>query len=142
MQLQVMGVKYETFDVYDYRGDKLGAKLESYLSNGNICAIVYSNPNNPSWICLREEELQVIGTLATKYDAIVMEDLAYFAMDFRKDLSTPFQPPYQATVARPVSVSVSPASQMPCSIVISRIWLIGTRVCPSVRSSPPVCSMP
>ena len=84
MQLQVMGVKYETFDVYDYRGDKLGAKLE----------------NNPSWICLREEELQVIGTLATKYDVIVMEDLAYFAMDFRKDLSTPFQPPYQATVAR------------------------------------------
>ena len=100
MQLQVMGVKYETFDVYDYRGDKLGAKLESYLSKGNICAIVYSNPNNPSWICLREEELQVIGALATKSDAIVMEDLAYFAMDFRKDLSTPFQPPYQATVAR------------------------------------------
>ena len=58
------------------------------------------NPNNPSWICLREEELQVIGSLATKYDVIVMEDLAYFAMDFRKDLSTPFKAPYQATVAR------------------------------------------
>ena len=100
MQLQVQGVKYETFDVYDYRGDKLGAKLESYLEKGNICAIVYSNPNNPSWICLNEDELKTIGTLATKYDAIVMEDLAYFAMDFRKDLSTPFQPPYQATVAR------------------------------------------
>ena len=27
MQLQVQGVKYETFDVYDFRGDKLGAKL-------------------------------------------------------------------------------------------------------------------
>ena len=100
MQLQVMGVKYQTFDVYDYRGEKLGPKLESYLSKGNICAIVYSNPNNPSWICLREEELSVIGELATKYDAVVMEDLAYFAMDFRKNLSTPFQPPYQATVAR------------------------------------------
>lgn len=100
MQLQVQGVKYETFDVYDYRGEKLGAKLESYLGKGNICAIVYSNPNNPSWICLNEDELKTIGTLATKYDAIVMEDLAYFAMDFRKDLSTPFQPPYQATVAR------------------------------------------
>lgn len=100
MQLQVQGVSYETFDVYDFRGEKLGPKLESYLSKGNICAIVYSNPNNPSWICLREEELQIIGELATQYDAIVMEDLAYFAMDFRKDLSTPFQPPYQATVAR------------------------------------------
>ena len=100
MQLQVMGVKYETFDVYDYRGDKLRKKLEGYLKQRNICAIVYSNPNNPSWICLREEELQTIGELATQYDVIVMEDLAYFAMDFRKDLSKPFQPPYQATVAR------------------------------------------
>ncbi|MBQ2132142.1 MAG: aminotransferase class I/II-fold pyridoxal phosphate-dependent enzyme, partial [Prevotella sp.] len=40
MQLQVMGVKYETFDVYDYRGDLLREKLESYLKMGRICAIV------------------------------------------------------------------------------------------------------
>lgn len=100
MQLQVLGVKYKTFDVYDYRGDKLRGKLESYLSEGNICAIVYSNPNNPSWVCLTENELQAIGELATKYDTIIMEDLAYFAMDFRQDLSAPFEPPYQPTVAR------------------------------------------
>ena len=100
MQLQVMGVKYETFDVYDYRGEKLGPKLEEYLSKGNICAIVYSNPNNPSWICLNEDELKAIGSLATRYDVIVMEDLAYFAMDFRKDLSKPFEPPYQPSVGR------------------------------------------
>ena len=100
MQLQVQGVKYETFDVYDFRGEKLGPKLESYLSKGNICAIVYSNPNNPAWICLNEDELKSIGALATKYDTIVMEDLAYFAMDFRKDLSVPFQPPYQPSVGR------------------------------------------
>ena len=100
MQLQVMGVKYETFDVDSYRGERLGEKLESYLKQGNICAIVYSNPNNPSWICLNEEELKTIGQLATQYDAIVMEDLAYFAMDFRRDLSKPFLPPYQPTVGR------------------------------------------
>ena len=100
MQLQVLGVKYETFDVYDYRGPRLGQKLEEYLSRGNVCAIVYSNPNNPSWICFNEEELKTIGGLAEKYDTIVMEDLSYFAMDFRKQLSTPFEPPFQATVAR------------------------------------------
>ncbi len=100
MQLQVMGVKYETFDVYDFRGEKLGPKLESYLKNGNICAIVYSNPNNPAWICLNEDELKTIGTLATKYDTIVMEDLAYFAMDFRQNLSVPFEAPYQPSVGR------------------------------------------
>jgi aspartate/methionine/tyrosine aminotransferase len=98
-QLVVMGNKYETFDVYHYRGSKLRDKLESYLKKGNISAIIYSNPNNPSWICLKEQELQIIGELATKYDVIVLEDLAYFAMDFRRDLSKPYQPPYQPTVA-------------------------------------------
>ena len=100
MQLQVQGVRYETFDVYDYRGAKLRGKLEQYLATGRICAIVYSNPNNPSWVCLTEDELRTIGELATQYDAVVMEDLAYFAMDFRQDLSRPFEPPYQPSVAR------------------------------------------
>lgn len=99
-QLVVMGQKYETFDVYDYRGEKLKDKLESYLKKGNISAIIYSNPNNPSWICLKDEELRIIGELATKYDAIVLEDLAYFGMDFRQDFGKPFQPPYLPTVAR------------------------------------------
>ncbi len=99
-QCVVMGTKYATFDVYDYRGDKLGKKLEEYLVKGNIAAIIYSNPNNPSWVCLNEDELKTIGTLAAKYDAIVLEDLAYFAMDFRKNLSEPFKEPYQPTVAR------------------------------------------
>ena len=98
MQLQVQGTKYETFDVYNFRGEKFGPKLESYLTNGNICAIVYSNPNNPSWICMTDDELRTIGSLATKYDCIIMEDLAYFAMDFRRDIR-PFQKPYQPSVA-------------------------------------------
>ncbi len=100
MQLQVQGVRYETFDVYDFRGARLRGKLEEYLRTGRICAIVYSNPNNPSWVCLTEDELRTIGELATQYDAVVMEDLAYFAMDFRQDLSRPFEPPYQPSVAR------------------------------------------
>lgn len=99
-QIGVLGLKYESFDAYDFRGEKLKGKLESYLKKGNIAAIIYSNPNNPSWICLNDEELKIIGELANRYDVIVLEDLAYFAMDFRKDLSKPFQPPFQATVAR------------------------------------------
>ena len=99
-QLLVMGQKYETFDIFDYRGAKLRDKLESYLSKGNINSIIYSNPNNPSWICFGDEELKMIGDLANKYDVIIIEDLAYFGMDFRKDLSRPGIPPFQATVAR------------------------------------------
>lgn len=98
-QMLVMGQKFATFDVFNYRGEKLRAKLESFLSQGNINAIVYSNPNNPAWICLQEEELKIIGELANQYDVVVVEDLAYFAMDFRRDLSQPGLPPYQPTVA-------------------------------------------
>jgi aspartate/methionine/tyrosine aminotransferase len=99
-QLKVLGQKWETFDVYDYRGDKLRAKLESFLSKGKIAALLYSNPNNPSWICFTEKELQIIAELADKYNVVVLEDLAYVAMDFRKDLYHPGKPPYQATAAR------------------------------------------
>lgn len=99
-QMFVMGHKFATFDVFDFRGEKLRAKLESFLAQGTINSMVYSNPNNPSWICFTEEELQIIGELATKYDVIVMEDLAYFGMDFRKDLYTPGKAPYQPTVAK------------------------------------------
>lgn len=100
MQANVMGVKHLSFDVADYRDEKLGPKLESYLSKGNICCIVYSNPNNPSWMCLTESEIKTIGELATKYDTIILEDLAYMTMDFRRNgLGIPFQPPYQVTVS-------------------------------------------
>ncbi|HZL10061.1 MAG TPA: pyridoxal phosphate-dependent aminotransferase [Prolixibacteraceae bacterium] len=99
-QMKVMGHQFQSFDVFNFRGEKLRAKLESYLSKGNINSMVYSNPNNPSWICFTEEELQIIGELANKYDVIVMEDLAYFGMDFRKDLFTPGKPPYQPSVAK------------------------------------------
>ncbi|MDR0866666.1 MAG: pyridoxal phosphate-dependent aminotransferase [Candidatus Symbiothrix sp.] len=99
-QTVVLGYKYESFDVYEFRGDKLKDKLESYLSKGNISCIIYSNPNNPGWFCLKEKELQIIGELATQYDVIVLEDLAYFAMDFRKELGTPFQPPFQVSVGK------------------------------------------
>jgi aspartate/methionine/tyrosine aminotransferase len=98
-QLMVMGAQFESFDVYNYRGEKLRAKLESFLSKGNIHSMIYSNPNNPTWVCFTEEELKIIAELADRYDVIVMEDLAYFGMDFRKDLSKPGQPPYQPSVA-------------------------------------------
>jgi len=99
-QLKVLGLKLESFDVYNYRGDKLLEKLESILSKGNISCMLYSNPNNPSWICFTEKELKIIGDMCNKYDVIAIEDLAYFAMDFRRDMSKPGVPPYQPTVAK------------------------------------------
>jgi aspartate/methionine/tyrosine aminotransferase len=99
-QLRVLGISWKEFDIYPYRGAGLRAKLEEELSAGDVAAIVYSNPNNPAWICLEDSELQVIGELATKYDAVVMEDQAYFCMDYRRDLGHPYRAPFVPTVAR------------------------------------------
>lgn len=100
-QLRVLGIRWKEFDIYPYRGaEKLGKRLEEELSSGDVAAIIYSNPNNPAWICLDESELQVIGSLASRYDAVVMEDLAYFCMDFRRPLGKPFEAPFLPTVAR------------------------------------------
>ena len=99
-QVKMLGHDCCSFDIYNYRGKKLRAKLESYLKTKKISSLLFSNPNNPSWICLTEDELAIIGELSKKYDVIVIEDLAYFGMDFRKDYSKPGKPPFQPTVAR------------------------------------------
>ena len=100
-QLRILGIEWKMFDIYPYRGAaKLGPKLEEELKDGDVAAIIYSNPNNPCWTCLEEDELEAIGKLATKYDVVVLEDLAYFCMDYRRDLSHPFEAPYLPTVAR------------------------------------------
>lgn len=98
-QLKILGIPYKSFDILNYRGEKLREKLASFLAVGEICSICYSSPNNPSWINLTEEELQIIGELATKYDTIVIEDLAYFGMDFRQHFGQPGKSPYQPSVA-------------------------------------------
>jgi len=99
-QCLVLGHEYGSFDLYDFRGEKLEAKMTEEIEKGHYSSILYSNPNNPSWICLNEEELKIIGGISEKYDITVIEDLAYFGMDFRKDLSRPGIPPFQPTVAK------------------------------------------
>lgn len=98
-QCHVLGHDFYSFDIYNFRGNKLKDKLESYFKTGKISSLLYSNPNNPSWICLNQQELSIIGDLASRYNVIVIEDLAYFGMDFRNDISKPGFPPYQPTVA-------------------------------------------
>lgn len=99
-QVRILGQDFRSFDVYNYRGEKLGPKLESMLQCGKVSTILYSNPNNPAWICFTDDELRTIGTLAKKYDVIVIEDLAYFGMDFRENYSVPGVAPFQPTVAK------------------------------------------
>lgn len=99
-QLRVLGIGHRHFDISGHRGAApLRARLGEELRAGDIAAIVYSNPDNPAWTCLEEEELSVIGELATLHDAVVVEDLAYFCMDFRTDFGRPSTPPFFPTVS-------------------------------------------
>ncbi|MDE5924495.1 MAG: pyridoxal phosphate-dependent aminotransferase, partial [Muribaculaceae bacterium] len=99
-QAKLLGMRTQSFDIYEYRGAALEAKLEEELKSGRVTAMIYSNPNNPAWTNLTDQELEIIGRMATKHDVIVLEDLAYMGMDFRKDFGKPSQPPYIPTVAK------------------------------------------
>lgn len=99
-QAHLVGLNLDGFDIYEHRGKKLEAKLEEYFKTGKITAMIYSNPNNPAWTNLTDEELEIIGRLATKYDVLILEDLAYMGMDFRQDFSHPYEAPYISTVAK------------------------------------------
>jgi aspartate/methionine/tyrosine aminotransferase len=99
-QATVLNLPIFSFDIYNYRGKKLYDKLEDICAKNGISLIVYSNPNNPTWACLTKEELEAIGRVSNTHDIIVVEDLAYFGMDFRKDYSKPGVPPYQPTIAK------------------------------------------
>ena len=99
-QAKVLGMNVVGFDIYDYRGEKLRDKLEEMLAPGNVTAMIYSNPNNPTWTNFTQEELKIIGEAATRHDVIVLEDLAYLGMDFRYDYSKPYQTPFIPSVGK------------------------------------------
>ena len=101
LQCKVIGVNVDSIDVGDFRGEALEDELERHFATGKIAAMLFSNPNNPSWMCLTDRELEIIGRLATKHNVMVIEDLAYFNMDFRDpNRGTPYEPPYQPSVGR------------------------------------------
>ena len=100
LQTQFLGLQNMSIDLWDYRGKSLGDKLEELFSTGKIGGLLWSSPNNPTWTCLTEIELEMIGKLLTKHDVIGIEDSAYLGMDFRYDYSKPGQSPFQPTIAK------------------------------------------
>lgn len=99
-QIKTLGQDCRSFDVYNFRGEKLREKLNEMTADGKVSSILYSNPNNPSWICFTDEELRIIAEIANQKNIVIIEDLAYFAMDFRHDYGKPGVAPYQPTVAK------------------------------------------
>jgi len=100
LQARFLGAPVASIDFHDHRGEKLLDAVEERAARGDLCAILWSSPNNPSWIVLKEPELKGLAEICDRHDLIAIEDLAYFGMDTREDYFTPGKPPYQPTVMR------------------------------------------
>ncbi len=100
MQARFLGLEVESIDFYDHRGEKLIRAVEDRARRGDVCAILWSSPNNPSWVVIKEEELKGLGKICDEHGVLALEDLAYFGMDLRQDYLKPGEPPYQPTVMR------------------------------------------
>lgn len=99
-QVKLLGLRQKSLDIYDCRGAGLEKRLEEMLAPGDVSAIIYSNPNNPAWTNLTDEEFRILARMAEKYDVIIMEDLAYMGMDFRQRYGVPYCEPFIPTIAR------------------------------------------
>jgi aspartate/methionine/tyrosine aminotransferase len=100
LQIRLLGLKRAALDLYDHRGASLVEAIDHRVAQGDVCAILWSSPNNPAWVALNEDELAGIGRICDRYSVLAIEDLAYFGMDVRQDYTRPGEPPYQPTVLR------------------------------------------
>ncbi|MCX6552253.1 MAG: pyridoxal phosphate-dependent aminotransferase [Acidobacteria bacterium] len=100
LQMRLFGARHESLDLYYYRGDALVRAIEARVRRGDVTAILWSSPNNPTWVVLNEAELAGIGRVCDRYDVFAIEDLAYFGMDTRRNYLVPGEPPFHPTVMR------------------------------------------
>ena len=99
-QAKFLGLNSTGIELYDNRGEELIKAINKKVENGNIGGILWSSPNNPSWSCLTESELEGIANICDNNNILAIEDLAYLGMDFRKDYSQPHQKPYIPTIGK------------------------------------------
>ncbi len=113
-QAKIVGYTPVIIDIDEVRGERLAEALETALAGDDVAAIIYSVPNNPSWLTLSLAELKIIGDAANRHQIIVIEDQANCGMDFRTDYSFPGREPYIPTVARytPLYVMLLSASKI------------------------------
>src|ERR1043166_6801284 len=97
-QAKFLGVEEVSVDLYD-RKNWLST-VEAEFKKGEIGGILYSTPNNPTWMILTEMELVALADLCLRYDVIPIEDAAYLGMDARKDYSKPNVPPFVPTILK------------------------------------------
>ena len=100
-QMAILDIPWKGVETEKLRQRGFEAALEEELSDGDYAAIMYSSPNNPSWMCLSEAEIRAVARAASKSGAIVIEDIAYFCMDLRQGgYGVPWSEPYPPSISR------------------------------------------
>lgn len=107
LQLRLLGLELASVDLYDHRGERLVEAIEEIARAGELAAIFWSSPNNPTWVILDESELQGIARVCNDHGVLAIEDLAYFGMDTRQNYYVPGEPPYQPTILRYTNRAIS-----------------------------------
>ena len=100
-QMAILGIPWKGVEMEKLRERGFETALDEELGSGEYAAIMYSSPNNPSWMCLSEEEIEAIAAAASRSGAIVIEDMAYFCMDLRQDgYGIPYKEPYPPSISK------------------------------------------
>jgi aspartate/methionine/tyrosine aminotransferase len=92
-QTRFLGLQCCGIDLLECRGARLVDQIRSHCGGGDVAAISWSSPNNPTGITLLEEELRGIAAVCNQHDVIAIEDAAYLCM------SPNSSPPHARSVA-------------------------------------------
>jgi len=87
-QAKFLGLKCQGIDLYHHRGQQLIETVTQVTNSGNIAAICWSSPNNPTWNVLTDKELCGVAEICGRKDIIAIEDATYLGMDFRYKFNT------------------------------------------------------
>lgn len=79
-QARFLGMEPLLIEIDGKRGNELISEIEIAFRRGDVAAICWASPNNPSWTVLEHEELREIAALCDRHQVIAIEDMTYLGM--------------------------------------------------------------
>ncbi|PPC91933.1 MAG: hypothetical protein CTY34_01890 [Methylobacter sp.] len=79
-QARFLGLQVDTLELDDLRGERLISKIHENFMQGDVAAICWASPNNPTWSVLDAYELENLAKLCRSYGVLPIEDLTYLGM--------------------------------------------------------------
>ena len=102
LQLRFLGLEREWRSTSTTTaGTSCSDAVEARAERGDVCAILWSSPNNPSWITLNDSELKGLGRICDSTTGCSpSRTWPTSAWTCARTTTSPAEPPYQPTVLR------------------------------------------